>query len=140
ESVRRAMADGAAVMPLAALMDFRVTEMKDGHACVEMDVCERHANPVGTLHGGVLCTIADSAMGLAYGSTLGDPDTFATIELKINFLRPVHKASLVASAVVVHRGRNIGLVECSVHDRSGRLVAKATSTFTTLRNGKTLDS
>jgi uncharacterized protein (TIGR00369 family) len=136
ESVRRAMAGGSAVMPLAALMNFRLTAITPGHACVEMNVDATHANPVGTVHGGVLCTIADSAMGLAYASTLEERETFATVELKINFLRPVYETALIASGVVVHRGRNLGLVECSVTDRTGRLVAKATSTFITLRDGR----
>jgi uncharacterized protein (TIGR00369 family) len=75
-------------------------------------------------------------MGLAYASTLEERETFATVELKINFLRPVYETALIASGVVVHRGRNLGLVECSVTDRTGRLVAKATSTFITLRDGR----
>src|SRR5262245_23658796 len=124
ESVRRAMAGGAAVMPLAALMNFRLTAIAPGEACVEMDVDATHTNPVGTVHGGVLCMIADSAMGLAYASTLEERETFATVELKINFLRPVYEAALIASGVVVHRRCNIGMVECSVADRTGKLVAK----------------
>ncbi|MFQ5771237.1 MAG: PaaI family thioesterase, partial [bacterium] len=50
---------------------------------------KQHANPMGTLHGGVLCDIADAAMGMAYASTLEQGESFTTLELKINFLKPV---------------------------------------------------
>ena len=88
---------------------------------------------MGTLHGGVLCDIADVAMGLAYGSTLDEGETFTTLELKINFLRPVKSARLVADGLVVQRGKTVGMAECSVTDERGRLIAKATSTCLTLR-------
>ena len=55
----------------------------------------QHANPMGTLHGGVLCDVADAAMGIAYASTLAEGETFATLELKINFLKPVWTAKLL---------------------------------------------
>jgi uncharacterized protein (TIGR00369 family) len=88
---------------------------------------------MGTLHGGVLCDIADAAMGMAYASTLGEGETFTTIELKINFLKPVWTGKLVATGRVVKGGRSIGLVECDVVDDKDRLVARASSTCMTLR-------
>jgi uncharacterized protein (TIGR00369 family) len=121
--------------PLATLVRYRVTAIESGRARVELDATARHANPMGTLHGGVLCTIADTAMGAAYGATLGEGETFATLERKINFLRPVQEASLVADAVVVRRGRHVGLTECAVTDGDGRLIAKATSTCMTQQAG-----
>lgn len=110
-----------------------MTAIEAGKASVELTVDERLANPLGTLHGGVLCDIADAAMGMAYAATLEEGESFTTLELKINFLRPVWKATLVAEGTVVHRGRTIGLTECSITDERGRLVAKATSTCLTLR-------
>jgi len=88
---------------------------------------------MGTLHGGVLCDIADVAMGLAYGAMLEEGETFTTLELKINFLRPVRSARLRADGIVVQKGKTVGLAECSVTDERGRLIAKATSTCLTLR-------
>jgi uncharacterized protein (TIGR00369 family) len=88
---------------------------------------------MGTLHGGILCDIADGAMGMAYASTLGEGESFTTLELKINFLRPVKSARLVAEGIVVQQGRTVGVAECSVTDERGRLIAKATSTCLTLR-------
>jgi uncharacterized protein (TIGR00369 family) len=99
---------------------------------IEFEATENHANPMGTLHGGVLCDLADAAMGVAYRSTLAPGDSFTTLELKINFLRPVWKAELRAEARVVG-GKTVGLVECDVLDPRGRLVARASSTCLRLR-------
>ncbi len=91
---------------------------------------------MGTLHGGVLCDIADLAMGAAYFSTLDEGESFTTLELKINFLRPVWQATLQAEAHVVKRGRVVGLVECDVFDEQRRLVARLSSTCMTLRGAE----
>ena len=93
----------------------------------------QHANPMGTLHGGILCDIADAAMGMAFASTLAPEESFTTVELKINFLRPIWQAQLRAEGTVVQRGRTIGYVECDVTDEENRLVAKAASTCIVLR-------
>jgi uncharacterized protein (TIGR00369 family) len=118
---------------VATLIGFRLVSIEPGRAQFTLDADHRHHNPMGTLHGGVLCDIADAAMGLAYGSTLDEGETFTTLELKINFLRPVRSGRLVADGLVVQRGKTVGLAECSVTDESGRLIAKATSTCLTLR-------
>jgi len=83
---------------------------------------------MGTLHGGVLCDVADAAMGFAFGSTLNPDESFTTLELKINFHRPVWDAGLRAEAEVITRGRTVGTVACKVIDEKGRLIASATST------------
>jgi uncharacterized protein (TIGR00369 family) len=114
--------------PIGRLLGFRVTAIEPGRAVCAMAVDERHHNPLGTLHGGVYCDLADAAMGLAYAATLGDGETFTTIELKINFLRAVRQGTLTAEATVVKAGRTLGYVECEVKDQEGRLVAKAAST------------
>lgn len=88
---------------------------------------------MGTLHGGIYCDLADAAMGFAYASTLNEGESFTTIELKINFLRAVRKATLTADARVVKGGSTLGYIECEVKDRAGKLVAKAVSTCTKLR-------
>jgi uncharacterized protein (TIGR00369 family) len=87
---------------------------------------------MGTLHGGVLCDVADAAMGAAYLGSLVEGETFTTIELKINFLRPIWKGKLRAEARIVRSGQTIGLVECDIFDQQQRLVARASSTCMTL--------
>jgi uncharacterized protein (TIGR00369 family) len=110
--------------------------VEPGHAIFEMEIDERHHNPMGTLHGGIYCDLADAAMGFAYAATLADGEMFTTIELKINFLRAVRKATLTAEARVVKAGGTLGYVECEVKDEYGKLLAKAASTCMKLRQEK----
>jgi uncharacterized protein (TIGR00369 family) len=119
--------------PIGRLLGFALTVIEPGRAVFAMEVDERHHNPLGTLHGGVYCDLADAAMGLAYAATLAEGETFTTVELKINFLRPVRRGSLTADAHVVKAGATLGYVECEVKDQGGRLVAKAASTCLKLR-------
>lgn len=127
------------LFPIAKLIGFSIASVHPGQAIVEFEATERHANPMGTLHGGVLCDIADAAMGIAYASTLKSGETFTTLELKINFLKPVWRARLQATGKVVKNGRTIGLVECDVIDEKQQLVARATSTCMTLREKQARD-
>src|SRR5262249_7497020 len=119
--------------PVSRLVGFTMKSIEPGHAVFELEVNERHHNPMGTLHGGVYCDLADAAMGFAYAATLGEGETFTTVELKINFLRAVRKATLFAEAKVVKAGSTLGYVECDVRDQTGKLVARASSTCMTLR-------
>jgi uncharacterized protein (TIGR00369 family) len=123
-------------VPIARLIGFEVKEIGDGRATIGLAAGPQHANPMGTLHGGILCDIADAAMGIAFGSTLAPEESFTTVELKINFFRPVWQAQLTAEGTVVRRGRTIGYVECSITDEENRLVAKAASTCMVLRDEK----
>jgi uncharacterized protein (TIGR00369 family) len=119
--------------PIAALIGFTLSAVAPGEAVIEFTAGPQHANPMGTLHGGVLCDIADAAMGIAYASTLAEGETFATLELTINFLKPVWTAKLRAIGRLVKRGRTVGLLECDITDEQQSLVARASSTCMTLR-------
>ena len=122
---------------IATTIGFTLTAVGEGRATFAMETDPaRHANPMGTVHGGVLCDIADAAMGTAFASTLAEDETFTTLELKINFLRPLWKATLTAEGRVVQRGATVGLVECDLTDEKGRLVARASSTCLVLRGEK----
>jgi uncharacterized protein (TIGR00369 family) len=131
QAIARGEADGP---PVAQLIGMRLVEAEPGRTVFELEVGPQHANPMGTVHGGILCDLADGALGTAYASLLGDGETFTTLELKINFLKPVRNGRLTAVGRVVKAGRTIGLTECSVTDDGGSLVAHATSTCMTLRN------
>jgi uncharacterized protein (TIGR00369 family) len=119
--------------PIGRLFGLTLTGRGKGRATIEFEADGRFANPMGTLHGGVLCDLADAAMGVAYQSTLAEGESFTTLELKINFLRPVWNAKLKAEARTVRRGKTVGLVECDIIDEKERLVARASSTCMTLR-------
>lgn len=120
--------------PVGRLLGFALKSVEPGRAVFEMEADERHHNPMGTLHGGIYCDLADIAMGYAYAATLEEGETFTTIELKINFFRPVRKATLTAEARVVKAGSTVGYVECDVKDQAGKLVARAASTCMKLRD------
>jgi uncharacterized protein (TIGR00369 family) len=94
----------------------------------------QHANPMGTLHGGILCDIADPAMGMAYASTLALEESFTTVELKVKFLSPD------LAGAEPSWSRTIGYVECDLTDEQNRLVAKAASACTVLRGQKAAES
>jgi len=123
----------ASKVPIAQLIGFRVEEIGDGRAVVSLSAGPQHANPMGTLHGGVLCDLADAAMGMAFVTTLKADESFTTLTLSINFFRPVWQAHLRAEARVINRGKNVGYAECDVLDEGGKQVAKARSTCFVLR-------
>jgi uncharacterized protein (TIGR00369 family) len=123
-------------IPVARLIGFEAKEIVNGRATVILAAGPQHTNPMGTLHGGILCDIADAAMGMAFASTLAPEESFTTVELKVNFFRPIWRAQLKAEGTVVQRGRTIGYVECDITDEEDRLVAKAASTCMVLRGQK----
>lgn len=123
----------APLPPIAQLIGFKLTSVTSGEAVIELEAGEQHANPLGILHGGVYCDIADAAMGLAYASTLAKSETLATLELKINFLKPIRKAKARAIGKVVHKGHTVGLMECNILDEKDSLIARASCTCMTLR-------
>jgi uncharacterized protein (TIGR00369 family) len=122
--------------PISELLGLEIAAVEHGRLVLEMESGPEFANPMGTLHGGIITALADSAMGLAYASTLGEAESFTTLELKINFLKPVWSGRLTAEARLKKGGSTVGLVECDVRDAGGSLVAYAVSTCMTLRGEK----
>jgi uncharacterized protein (TIGR00369 family) len=117
---------------VAKLIGMRIVSADEGRVTFELDAGPEHSSPPGTLHGGILCDLADAAMGCANLSLLPDDKTFATVELKINFLKPVWTGRVTAVGEVIKAGRTLSLCECRITDESGSLVAFATSTCMTL--------
>src|ERR1700758_1109108 len=133
EAIERMARGEVPQAPVARLIGFELTSIRHGESVIELEAGPQHANPMGTLHGGILCDIADAAMGIAFASTLEADESFTTLELKINFFRPVWEARLKAEGKVVRRGSSVGYIECEVTDEQGKLVAKAASTCMVLR-------
>lgn len=135
ESPKRFFEEWAAGEPcgIAKLLGMTLLFVEPEHAIITMEAGPQMANPMGTLHGGVLCDLADGAMGTAWATGLREGETFSTVELKINYFRPVWKATLTAEARVVRRGRTLGYIECDIRDEAGHLIAKSGSTCMTLR-------
>jgi uncharacterized protein (TIGR00369 family) len=114
--------------PAADLIGFALTSFSEGVAVVTLPVRQAHTNPMGTVQGGVISAMADAAMGWAYMTTLGEGESYTTLEMKINFLRPVWRGTLSAQARVRRAGRTVALVECDVLDEEGKSVAYAVGT------------
>ena len=136
ELARKMQRGEALPPPIGRLLGFVLKAIEPGRAVFEMEADERHHNPMGTLHGGIYCDLADAAMGYAYAATLGEGETYTTVELKINFLRAVRRATLTAEAKVVKAGSTVAYVECDVKDQTGKLVARAASTCMKLRQDR----
>jgi uncharacterized protein (TIGR00369 family) len=120
--------------PIMKTLGFRLVEVSEGAASMEMETkTELHSNPMGTIHGGVLCDVADAAIGTAHFTTLTEGESFTSIDLQINFFRPIWSERLRAVARPVHRGRTVSRYVCDVTRADGKLVAQITSTIMTLR-------
>ena len=127
------MLEAGEAAPVGKLIGFEMVAVEAGRVTFEFESGPQHSSPPGTLHGGILCDLADAAMGCAALSALEEGESFATVELKINFLKPIWAARLTAVGSIVKTGRTLTLCECRITDEGGSLVAYATSTQMTLR-------
>jgi len=133
------MASGQPLAPLTQLLDIQLVAAEQGTARLEYNISERHANTMGTVHGGMLCILADTAMGVAFFTLLEDQESLTTLELKINYLKPIWKGKLIATAKVVKRGKTTGLVECDILDENDQLIARSSSTFMAISGNQALN-
>ena len=119
---------------IAKTLGFRLIEVGPGTATMEIVVdTDKHANPMGTIHGGVLCDIADAAIGTAHATSLEEGESFTSLDLQINFFRPVWTGRIRAVAKPVNVGRQISRYVCDILRDDDKLVAQVTSTVMTLR-------
>jgi uncharacterized protein (TIGR00369 family) len=122
---------------IAQTLGLELTEIAPGQATLEMRTdTARHANPMGTIHGGVLCDIADMAIGTAHATTLQADESFTTIDLRINFFRPIWNERIRAVARAVQRGKTVSYYTCDIHKADGKLIATVTSSLLTLRGSE----
>jgi len=119
--------------PLGSLLGIELLSMGDGESRWTLTAGPEHANPMGTIHGGVLCDLGDAALSTAYMSTLEADESFTTVDLTVNFLRPVRSERLEAVGRVLHEGRTIGVSECDITNEAGKLVARLSGTCMTRR-------
>jgi len=123
--------------PIARTLGFDLVESGARTATIEIVTnLEKHANPMGTLHGGVLCDVADAAIGTPHATGLEEGESFTSLDLQINFFRPVWDDRLRAIAKTVHQGKTISRYLCDILNSDGRLVAQVAGTVMTLRGEK----
>jgi uncharacterized protein (TIGR00369 family) len=115
--------------PVARLIGFRVVKSLKGRAVLSMRVRKEHEHSNGTVHGGILCSLSDSAMGFACMTVLSPSQMGTTVEFKIGFFKTVRLSDrLVATAKILAHGRSLYFLECEIRNSKGQLVAKAAST------------
>lgn len=128
----RAMADGELPQPpIAGLMRFEIAAAEPGRVVFTCEPDESAYNPIGAVHGGVVCTLLDSVTGCAIHSTLPAGKGYTSVEIKVNYLKAVRLSSglLTATGTVVKAGSRVGFAEGVVTDAGGAVVATATSTL-----------
>jgi len=119
---------------IARTLGFKLIEVGPGTATMEIVTdTQKHANPMGTVHGGVWCDIADAAIGTAHATNLREGESFTSIDLQINFFRPAWNGRIRAVAKPVNVGRQISRYVCDILSDDDRLIAQVTSTVMTLR-------
>jgi uncharacterized protein (TIGR00369 family) len=134
----KAIARGdAAPPPAAALLGIDLHTVERGRVVFEIVADELHENPMGTMHGGIVATLVDSAMGCAVLSMLPAGTSYTTLELKTNYVRPIVQTTgrVRAEGRVVHLGGRVATTEAQVVDDAGTLYAHATSTCLVTRPG-----
>src|ERR687886_1258127 len=122
------MTDDTRPSGYAERLGVRSEQTGEGGAAVRFEATEEHLNPAGTLHGGVLATLVDTAMGQAVRSTTGEDDVPATSQLTVTYLRPGKPGVLEVTASVRTRGEHLTVVEAEV-EQDGHPVAHALATF-----------
>jgi uncharacterized protein (TIGR00369 family) len=117
--------------PIAKLMGFELESVSEGRASFTVVPHESQYNPIGTVHGGLVCTLLDSVAGCAAQTTLPKGMGYTSLEIKVNYLRPVLSSSgkLTAVGTVTKPGRRAAFVDATVVDEDGKLVATASSTL-----------
>ena len=124
--------------PIAVLMGIRPVELEEGRAVFAATPEEYHYNPIGLVHGGLAATLLDSAMGCAVQSLLPAGTGYSTLEIKVNYARPMTRDTgpILAEGRVVHAGRTVVTTEGRVTaEDGGKLLAHGTSTSLVLANG-----
>jgi uncharacterized protein (TIGR00369 family) len=128
--LRRMAAGHYPAPPMAALMNFALTEADEGRVVFRGLPGERHLNPLGGVHGGWAATIMDSALACAVHTLLQPGEGYATAEFKVNLLRPItpRTGEVACEGRIVHRGRTSAVSEARLTDAGGKLLAFGTET------------
>ena len=134
----KAMGEGKIPLPpILHTLDFKVNHLEKGVVIFSFEPQEFHYNPIGSVHGGVITAILDSAMGCSLHSLLDAGVGYTTLELKVNFLKAVNIKTGLLKAVgkVINAGSRSALVEAQLVDESGKIYAHAVSTCMILKHG-----
>jgi acyl-CoA thioesterase len=115
--------------PFWDLLGLELTDVRKGWARVRLAFDRKLVHPLGIAHGGTIFSAADSAVAMALIGMVDRSETFTTVEMKLNYLKPFERGSITAEAVIVHKGSRTALGEVEVRDDEGNLVAKGLATY-----------
>lgn len=138
EYLRAIMRGDLPAAPIGHLMGFEPVVVEEGRVIFAVEPAEYHYNPIGMVHGGLACTLADSAMGCAVHTMLPAGAGYTTLELKTNFLRviTVDTGRILCEGTIVHAGGRVATAEARVTDEADKLYAHATTTCMVFRPPK----
>ncbi len=135
EKLRAIIAGELPSPPISELIGMQLVEASEGRAVFTCEPAEYHYSPLGMVHGGIAATLLNSAMGLAVVSMLPASASFTTLELKVNYVRPVSEKTgmLYCEGKIIHMGGRIATAEGRVSDAAGKLYAHGTTTCMVIR-------
>jgi acyl-CoA thioesterase len=114
--------------PFGELIGLNFTKSEEGYTQCKVEVNDKLFNPHGVLHGGIIYTMADTGMGGALYPLLAENELCATIEVKINYFKPVTSGNIMCETKVIHKGKKIAVMESEISN-NGKIVAKAIGTY-----------
>ena len=115
--------------PFWSLLGMEIIEIKKGWAKIRLPFSEKLANGIGVVHGGAIFSPADSAVGMALIGSVSKNENISTLEMKINYLRPLTAGDIIAEAKIVHKGSMTAIGDVEVKDEVGNLIAKGLATY-----------
>ena len=115
--------------PFWALLGMELMEIKKGWSRVRLPIGDKLTNAIGRVHGGAIFSSADSAVGMALVGLINRDENISTLEMKINFLKPVKSGEIIAEAKIVHKGSQTAIGDVDVRDEKNYLVAKGLATY-----------
>ena len=122
--------------PFWELLGLELADVKKGWAKVRLPFSKKLVHPLGIAHGGAVFSAADSAVAMALIGLVDRDETFTTVEMKINYLKPFDEGEIVAEARIVYRGGRTALGDVDVRNSRGILIAKGLATYMILRNNR----
>jgi uncharacterized protein (TIGR00369 family) len=122
--------------PIMSTLDIKPHQVSEGRVSFKLVPSEYHYNPIGTVHGGVISTLVDSAMACAVHTLLPKGTAYTTLELKVNFIKPLKSdtGEVICEGKIIHVGGRVATAEAKVIDKAGTLYAHATTTCLVLRS------
>ena len=115
--------------PFWALLGMELLEIKKGWAMVRLPIEDKLTNAIGLVHGGAIFSAADSAVGMALVGMTNRDENISTLEMKINYMKPVNGREIIAEAKIIHRGSQSAIGDVEVRDEEQNLVSKGLATY-----------